>query len=634
MSLIDKHFKDALKNLPEQKLSWATDRALKKSIRQRASELDGKKPFWMAFRRFVAAPVAFALLLVSTGGYAYVSPSVVQGDLLYPVKTELENRFYPQSGTSEERVAYHLWLSERRYAEVQEILERRESGKKMASVVFAQGLTNDPLDDILVQTLQRATQHVEYAFLVTDEIKEVEKVKSVKEKIKITLETQKKVLEEVAPVLEEVKFLEKPKARQKSIKEEVVPRVIAEAMDAGDVNLEDLPVSVESSIGSRSVPVESVDEFVEEGIAKEDLPKEFLELALPPELESTMIEIEVLADIDDAADFLLDRLAFQEDLLESMDEAVEEAEILGVTEVELEVAEELEIIAEAEVKDAAVFGEALASHYEKEQEQLQEELEKLDEILIASTDDGKELQEFEELEEVDAEDLEDLNELKDLKDHKDGEDEKEEEEEVIIAAVDPVVEDDLVEEEDEENDSEKKVEEEEVVSIVAVEELPEEAEAEEELGEEVSIAAVEVEVLEDEDVVDPEPEAEKGTEEAEIAVLSVDPEATVVSGEADPVASEKTDFEVFIDKCRQAVRDLCSEYTVDGCIEKSEKFCDAVQSATEIETHLQDVRIRLDQIKAVEEASNAELGVREKMEEAKDRLQELDTRIERLEGGK
>ena len=116
MNSNDKNFEEALKGLPEKKLSWRADRRIRKMIRERATELDGKARTWNFFFKLASVPVAMVLILTSTGLFGFYSPSVVQGDFLYPVKSELESAFYPDEGDSQERIAYHLWLSERRYA--------------------------------------------------------------------------------------------------------------------------------------------------------------------------------------------------------------------------------------------------------------------------------------------------------------------------------------------------------------------------------------------------------------------------------------------------------------------------------------------------------------------------------------
>ena len=124
MSEQGNHFEDTFKLLPEKKLSWRADRRIRKMLKQKFDEMEGIRPRWFYFRKLAAVPVAMVFLLSSVGTWGFYSPGVVQGDMLYPVKTELEAVFYPKEGGSEERVAYHLWLIDRRYAELEEILSR------------------------------------------------------------------------------------------------------------------------------------------------------------------------------------------------------------------------------------------------------------------------------------------------------------------------------------------------------------------------------------------------------------------------------------------------------------------------------------------------------------------------------
>lgn len=211
MNTTDKNFEDALKGLPEQKLSRQADRHILKMIRQRAKELDGKvsisMSMWHSLTRLVAVPVAFALLITSTGAYGFYSPSVVQGDLLYPVKSELESIFYPQNGESEERIVYHLWLSERRFAEAEEIVDRKDG----QFVSFVQNVRADEddvssLDKILISTLERANQNVDLAFLIVDEIEDVEKFRVISDRIRRSVAKQKVFLDKSAPILAKVKM--------------------------------------------------------------------------------------------------------------------------------------------------------------------------------------------------------------------------------------------------------------------------------------------------------------------------------------------------------------------------------------------------------------------------------------------
>ncbi len=642
MSLIDKHFKDALKNLPGQKLSWSTDRRIKKSIRQRAAELDGKQPFWVFLRKMAAAPLAFMLLIVSTGGYAYASPSVVQGDLLYPVKSELESLFYPESAASSQRVAYHLWLSQRRYAEVEEILQRRSSGQKLAFAAYAQSLTVNPLDESLVKTLERATQNVEYAFLVLGEITELNEVKIVKDEIRKTIATQKIVLEQATPVLKEVKFTQKQKARKTKVKQEVVPKQLAEALEIKDAEIVELSAETESSIGvsELSVPQNPLNRNLElDGASQEIKSSELF-------LESTdaVVEIELEDEVEDAAGFLVDRLAFQEELLATMDKDVSDAEVLGVAQIELRVNKKLEDYTEEDVKNDKVFAAALAVHFNEKKNTLKKDLEDLDKVLVAELEDG------------DSEDVDDLelsnDQLSEFSESSKSEEEPpvspvevEEPEEVIIAAVDPVVEADPSE------DADKNLEEE-VLSIVSVDTEPSDVDKEleekvsvsamiknEELEEERSVAAVSEEVEEIETVTDDE----RSIEDTELAADTVNDPLSfgVMSGvsSTDPKPEllpendqEEVDLELIIKRCKEAIGLLCSEFTIEGCQKRGNDQCLSVKSPEDLELLLKNARKSLNEEQAKLDARVQQDTVKLKIQETRDQLIEIDTKIQRLEG--
>jgi len=87
MSDFRDQFEDALKSLPEKKLSWWADRRVRKMLKQRSKELQSGYSWGFYFQKLVAVPVALVLLVVSVGSFGFYSPSVVQGDFLYPVKT-------------------------------------------------------------------------------------------------------------------------------------------------------------------------------------------------------------------------------------------------------------------------------------------------------------------------------------------------------------------------------------------------------------------------------------------------------------------------------------------------------------------------------------------------------------------
>ncbi|GEM_PF-5981268 len=217
MNLLEQHFEEALRGLPRKKLSFMADLRLRRKLKQAARELEGASVWTIFIRQLVAAPLAACLILLSVSAYAYESPSVVQGDLLYSVKDKLETFLYPSTATSEKRMAYHLWLSDRRYDEAKTILARRE-GDKISWIMPA--LAHDspesaskPLDDILVDTLDRATEQVDLALLVTEEMQDPTQLQIAKESIQQAIFKHRDFLQKSGTQLKKVRLHRRPRAR-------------------------------------------------------------------------------------------------------------------------------------------------------------------------------------------------------------------------------------------------------------------------------------------------------------------------------------------------------------------------------------------------------------------------------------
>ncbi|MGE3279117.1 MAG: hypothetical protein AB7J40_05040 [Candidatus Altimarinota bacterium] len=386
MSLVDKPFKEAIRELPTKKLSWWADRRIKKMLRYRAAELEGRSLWlWGFAKQLVAVPVAFAVFVTALGGYAYSSPTVVRGDMLYAMKTTVEDYRYPREGTSEDRITYHLWLSERRYDEVDEILRRL--GKEPLVLIPAARASNgveeglSELDQILLETLQSATQHVDYAFLISDEIREVERVKVVTTQIQQTLEKQKTFLEKATPVLKEVKLRERKKARvkrERPVQETVVPS-------------ESIPETTEPIVETVP-PVNEVEEVpaVEstQPVASEPVEEPVISSGEPvtePVEEPLMVEVfeeDEEDELEDVGAFLEDRFSFQQELLKRFDDAIGEADLAGMKVVRLTV--HVKPLQQEVDPSEDLFREALVVHYERSQQLLQSELDELDQELIVS----------------------------------------------------------------------------------------------------------------------------------------------------------------------------------------------------------------------------------------------------------
>ena len=313
MSLIDQHFEEALQGLPEQKLSWRANRRIRKMLTSRAREMEGRMSWSAILQRLIAVPVALVLILASTGTFAFYSPGVVRGDFLYPVKPAVEQLLYPEEGSSEERVTFHLWLSDRRFSEVNEILRRL--GKQSVALipaVLAEGLEqngsgNDSLDQALTDTLENALQNEDYALLISGEIQDTDRLKAVHGQIRSSIEKHKAFVETFSPLLLKVKLAHKEKARQKTVRE-IEP--------------------VENSAGPMTLSFGSV--------------------------------VEKPAEIDNVGDLLEDHFAFQESLLETHETAGDRTANEDRRSAILKLDERFGD--DAEVRDEKVFSRAFKAH--------------------------------------------------------------------------------------------------------------------------------------------------------------------------------------------------------------------------------------------------------------------------------
>jgi hypothetical protein len=256
-------------------------------------------------------------------------------------------------------------LSERRYDEVNEILSRL--GKAPVSFIPAAHAANgsDELSRILLETLQSASQHVDYAFLISDEIRDVEKVKAVNVQIRGSLEKQRTFLEKSAPLLKEVKLQETRKSRVRKLK----PQPVVETVLEPSAVSETVPVDVLPP--PENVQIEPVQN--DQIVQNDELALTTLEETLPVVEEDLYEDV----DLDDAGSFIEDRLLFQNELLQKIDEVLVDADSNGNARVRLTVV--LEPLVKHEDASNGFFKEALTVHYQNTQKILESELRELDE---------------------------------------------------------------------------------------------------------------------------------------------------------------------------------------------------------------------------------------------------------------
>ncbi|MDP2691513.1 MAG: hypothetical protein Q8O95_03880 [bacterium] len=323
MNDINSQFEQILSSLPEQRLSRQADRRIQTMLRQKGRQLEGKRSFGFFWKQLVAVPVAFAVVFSTMGGYAYYSPAVVEGDLLYGVKEYLENSMYPLQGASEDRIRYHLQLSDRRYAEAEEIAARLDRDVlAFVPQAFAADELDNPNIGFLADTLQRATDHVDYAFLIADEISEPDRVKVVRQQIGEKVGQHRDFLGRMEPVLKKVHL----------------PQGLARRFH-----------EVVSSQGSSNI----IQASVVSGVVESSL-------------------------VDDARAFLADRIAYQEMLLQDIARQLDRGQHNERFNVDFDVNGFIDQSIDQKQDFDDVFGQALYIHLQQKKIRMEKEWDSLD----------------------------------------------------------------------------------------------------------------------------------------------------------------------------------------------------------------------------------------------------------------
>ena len=116
----EKQFEKDLKNLAKSSMpSKKFQRTLLKQLKAHHKELAPEPTFFERFFKLKTqiAGVTAVIFLSSTTMYAYNSPNVVNGDILYPVKTTVESFEGLFANTSEEKTEYYNKMATRRIQE-------------------------------------------------------------------------------------------------------------------------------------------------------------------------------------------------------------------------------------------------------------------------------------------------------------------------------------------------------------------------------------------------------------------------------------------------------------------------------------------------------------------------------------
>ncbi len=213
-------------NLWKMKRGLRPDDRFKESLRQ---ELDrawqtryGSVPwFQMAWFRYAAAP-AMALVLVvfaGTSAYAYTSPEVVEGNLLYPIKTVVEKVEETLSVTPAMKTKYYIRQLDRRYQEAA-VVEKKVKKQTVQKTVEAQAKIVEKIGQVekkLVEQKQVLPSNTKNQIKLRADIQAALKESEVKKRL-ITVPTTNLKLPNsdlIRKKLEEIKRVEERKEEVK-----------------------------------------------------------------------------------------------------------------------------------------------------------------------------------------------------------------------------------------------------------------------------------------------------------------------------------------------------------------------------------------------------------------------------------
>lgn len=181
-----KNFEKQLNNLPKARLSRTADLKIRTRIYRKRWKryLENNALFGIFNMKMVSslAVVLIFVLVVSVPGFAYASPGVVQGDMLYPLKRLVEQAelVIPQSKTSAAKIFEKN--ASRRLAEA-EVLSKRTGGKSA---------------EYLVTAVNEALANKNKATEIISSLGDVTKTAGVPEENKKTEQRQEELIKQVA----------------------------------------------------------------------------------------------------------------------------------------------------------------------------------------------------------------------------------------------------------------------------------------------------------------------------------------------------------------------------------------------------------------------------------------------------
>ncbi len=180
----------------------------------------GKTPWYhgVLAHRIAASALLIIILATSSGAYAYASPEVTEGSVLFPVKEAMERVEEVTKFTPESKAAFYLKQIERREKE-RLVLQTKKPAALKEKYETVQIATTTDADEKTASLPQPDTGTVGKKARATDGSDEGEQVK----KINRSIDNTEKKLEKAKELME--KLAEKNTERQKEIRAKIEKRL-------------------------------------------------------------------------------------------------------------------------------------------------------------------------------------------------------------------------------------------------------------------------------------------------------------------------------------------------------------------------------------------------------------------------
>ncbi len=211
-------------NLFKLKRSVKPDSVFKKQLRaDLMSAWDGsfgKTPWYQAVlvHRIAASALLVVILATSSGAYAYASPEVTEGSVLFPVKEAMERVEEATKFTPESKAAFYLKQIERREKE-RLVLKKKKPVALEEKDEAIQVATTTDMDEKTGDVLKRKLETARKQARDIDNNDEGEQVR----KINRSIDNTEKKLEKARELMEEL--AEKNTERQKEIRAKIEKRL-------------------------------------------------------------------------------------------------------------------------------------------------------------------------------------------------------------------------------------------------------------------------------------------------------------------------------------------------------------------------------------------------------------------------